>query len=305
MTSMTERERESLFTLVDMAREEDLGTGDLTGGLLPADLQATGKFIAREPLIVCGGALLNSVARAYNERIEMLLWPAEGDPVEADQLIAQWFGPAWAVMAAERVALNFLQRLSGIATLTRRYVDAVEGTGARILDTRKTTPGWRELEKYAVRVGGGMNHRRGLYDAVMVKDNHLAAMARHVDPLADDKAGRMAWLRPRFEEIRAEHGEEEDFFIEIEVDSLDQLAEALQLPVDIVLLDNMPPETIRQAIAVRRDAGLDGKVQFEASGGVTLETVRAIAETGVERISVGALTHSATAVDIGMDVELT
>ncbi len=291
--TLTDRERSSLHTLVELAREEDLGTGDLTGRLLAADLRARARFIARQDLVFCGGGMMVSVARAYDELIEMILWTEEGQAVSQGTVLAEWFGPAWAIMAAERVALNFLQRLSGVATLTRKYVEAVAGTNAKICDTRKTTPGWRELEKYAVRVGGGTNHRRGLYDAVMVKDNHLAAMAHSSEPMGlADLAGPLEVLRRDLPH---------DGFIEIEVDTLEQLDTALQLPCDIILLDNMTPDQLIQAVA-RRDAQAPS-IQLEASGGVTLETVAAIAATGVERISVGALTHSAPAVDIALDID--
>jgi nicotinate-nucleotide pyrophosphorylase (carboxylating) len=209
-------------------------------------------------------------------------------------------------MAAERVALNFVQRLGGIATATRRYVQAVAGTGAEIYDTRKTTPGWRDLEKYAVRVGGGKNHRRGLYDAVLIKDNHLAVLAKagEADPIAAVGL-RLASARVSLGELA---------FVELEVDNLDQFARALRLEgVDIILLDNMTPDAMRQAVRMRDLAGLkpatygagpSRRVTLEASGGITLENVRAVAETGVERIAVGAITHSASAVDIALDIDL-
>jgi len=199
-------------------------------------------------------------------------------------------------MAAERVALNFLQRLSGVATTTREYVEAVAGAGAGIYDTRKTTPGWRELEKYAVRAGGGKNHRRGLFDAVLVKDNHLAVLAKAEgkDPIAA-AAREMDRLRPYL----GEHA-----FIELEVDTLEQFKVALTLAVDIILLDNMSLDELRSAVRMRDEAGLKGRVELEASGGITLKNVRDVAMTGVERISVGALTHSAGAVDIALDIDV-
>ncbi|MCD4825142.1 MAG: carboxylating nicotinate-nucleotide diphosphorylase [Phycisphaerae bacterium] len=280
--------------MVELAREEDLGTGDVTGRLLPASLHANAKFVAREPMVLCGAVLLDDVARAYDDMIEMILWVEEGKQIEAGQTIAEWFGPAWAIMAAERVALNFLQHLSGVATTTRKYVDAIADTKAKVYDTRKTIPGWRELEKYAVRVGGGMNHRRGLYDAVLVKDNHLAAMA------SDEQSPTLEELWGPLEVIRQELGP--DGFVEIEVDTLSQLTEALKLPVDIVMLDNMPPDQMRKAVEIRDKTAPE--ITLEASGGITLETILAAAMTGVERIAVGSLTHSARAVDIGLDIEL-
>jgi nicotinate-nucleotide pyrophosphorylase (carboxylating) len=189
--------------------------------------------------------------------------------------------------------LNFLQRLSGIATLTHRFVRRVEGTSARILDTRKTTPGWRALEKYAVAAGGGVNHRMGLFDGVLVKDNHLAGVA--TKDLARFLSGVVA--RGRAESARR--------FIEVEVDNLDQFREVLKVDgIDAVLLDNMDCPKMEQAVEMRNHAGKKGRLELEASGGVTLDTVRTIALTGVDRISVGALTHSPTALDIGMDVEI-
>jgi nicotinate-nucleotide pyrophosphorylase (carboxylating) len=247
-------------------------------------------------MVFCGAALLETIAAAYDGAIRTRPLVAEGAVVGPTCELAVWDGPARGVMAAERVALNFLQRLSGVSTTTREYVKAVAGTGAGIYDTRKTTPGWRELEKYAVRVGGGRNHRRGLYDAVLVKDNHLAvlAMVEGRDPIL--AVGR------ELERIRPFLGEHA--FIELEVDTLDQIEVALTLPVDIILLDNMSCEQMRRAVAMRDVAGLRGRLELEASGGITLDNVRAVAETGVERIAIGALTHSAGAVDIALDIEV-
>lgn len=294
--TLTELERQNLRHLVYLAREEDLGSGDLTGRILPADLRAAARFVARQPMVLCGGVLLDTVAKEYNERIEMILWQEEGAELNAGDVIAEWSGPAWAVLAAERVALNFLQRLSGIATLTRKFVQALVGTGAALYDTRKTTPGWRHLEKYAVRVGGGKNHRRGLYDAVLVKDNHLHAM------VAGGIAEPLKEIAPVLAELRRQL--DHDGFVEVEIDHLSQMPDALQLPVDVILLDNMTTEDLRRAVRMRDEAGRKGQVELEASGGITLARVREIAETGVERISCGALTHSAPAVDIALDIEM-
>ena len=292
----TEAERKSMLKLLTLAKEEDLGTGDVTCKLLPAELKATGKFVAREELIVCGGVFLKDVAREYSELIEVELCAAEGTKVSPGEPIAIWSGPAWAVMSAERIALNFMQRLSGIATLTRKFVDKIAGTNANIYDTRKTTPGWRDLEKYAVRTGGGKNHRRGLYDSVIVKDNHLVALA---------KAGRPTALKdfgPELDNLRKHLGH--DGFIEVEVDTLEQFADALTLPVDIIMLDNIPPAGLRKAIEMRAQAKLQDKIQLEASGGITYDVIAQVASTGVERIALGCLTHSAVAVDIGLDLQL-
>lgn len=290
------RERENLWRLVEMARDEDLGSGDVTSAILPPDLMATGVFVARQPMSFCGGALLEAIAVCYDGHLRTECRAGEGQTVRPGDVLAVWRGPARGMMSAERVALNFLQRLSGVATTTREYVEAVEGAGAAIYDTRKTTPAWRELEKYAVRAGGGKNHRRGLYDAVLIKDNHLAVLARAEgrDPIKA-AARELDRVRP-YLDPRA--------FIELEVDNLAQFDVALRLPVDIILLDNMSLDDMRTAVARRDEAALRGRVELEASGGITLETIREVAETGVERIAIGALTHSAGAVDIALDIRI-
>jgi nicotinate-nucleotide pyrophosphorylase (carboxylating) len=287
---------DNLRRLLALAREEDLGGGDVTAALLPQDVQARGDFVAREEMIVCGGAFLPVIAEAYDARIRTEILLDEGRLAPPGAVLARWTGPACPILSAERVALNFFQRLSGVATVTARYVRQVAGTRAAIYDTRKTTPGWRTLEKYAVRCGGGRNHRTGLYDAILVKDNHLAVLrsAGEADPIEA--------LRPRLEQARTRLGP--GGFVQLEVDTLDQLATALRMPVDMILLDNMTPDQLRQAAAMRDQAGLAGRVELEASGGVTLAKLPAIAASGVERISVGALTHSARAVDIGLDIDL-
>ncbi len=292
----TDEVRENLAWLLARARDEDLGGGDVTGDLLSAELPARGDFVARQEQVLCGGAFLEAVASAYDSQIVTAVAVADGTPAEPGQAVARWSGPARSLLAAERVALNVLQRLGGIATLTRQYVRAVEGTGAAIYDTRKTAPGWRALEKYAVRTGGGHNHRQGLFDAVLVKDNHLAALAAagEADPLGS-LAGRLAEARAHL----PPHG-----FVEVEVDTLDQLQRALSLPVDVILLDNMAPAQLCEAVAVRDAAKFRNRVALEASGGVTLETVADVARTGVDRIAVGAITHSAPAVDIGLDFQV-
>lgn len=291
------RERDNLWRLLEMAREEDLGSsGDITSAILPSAVQAHAQFRARQNLVACGMALLETIAVAYDGQIHTSLKVNEGDCVAKGAVLAEWTGPAKSIMAAERVALNFLQRLSGVATTTREFVVAVEGTPAEIYDTRKTTPGWRDLEKYAVRVGGGKNHRMGLYDAVLIKDNHLAILAKAEgqDPIS--AVGReLERLQPYLAD---------NAFIELEVDTLEQFAEALKLPVDIVLLDNMNLDQLRQAVAMRKAAGLQKRLGLEASGGVTMASVHAIATTGVERIAIGALTHSAGSVDIALDIEI-
>ena len=289
-------ERDNLWRLVEMARDEDLGSGDVTSAILPPEVMATGRFVARQPMVFCGGALLEAIAVSYDGHLYTDTRVAEGASVEPGTLLAEWHGPARAMMSAERVALNFLQRLSGVATTTAQYVEAVAGNGAEIYDTRKTTPAWRELEKYAVRAGGGRNHRKGLYDAVLIKDNHLAILARAEgrDPIKA-AARELERVRPLLSDRS---------FIELEVDTLEQYEVALTLPVDIILLDNMSLDDMRSAVGWRAEAGLARRIELEASGGITLANVREVAETGVERIAIGALTHSAGAVDIALDIEL-
>jgi nicotinate-nucleotide pyrophosphorylase (carboxylating) len=224
------------------------------------------------------------------ERIDpsvvVTLKSADGDAVAPGQELAVITGPASSLLIGERTALNFLQRLSGIATLTRRFVDAVQGTKALICDTRKTTPAWRQLEKYAVRCGGGTNHRLGLYDQVLIKDNHIALSGRSIEALVSQARSQVG---PQFK-------------IEVEVDTLDQLRSVLPLPVDFILLDNMTAPQMRQAVALRNQLRPGGLPLLETSGGVTLQTVREFAETGVDRISVGALTHSAPSLDLALDI---
>ncbi len=292
----TRKERENLWQILELARREDLGSGDVTGAILPGELHAHAKFVARQRLVFCGAALLEPIAVKYHGGIRTVLHESTGQWAAAGDVLAEWDGPARGILAAERVALNFLQRLSGVATTTRMYVEAVAGTGAKIYDTRKTTPGWRELEKYAVRVGGGLNHRKGLYDGVLVKDNHLAILARAegMDPLTA-MARELERVRPYLPP---------GSFVELEVETLDELDRALDLDVDIILLDNMSTEQLARAVAMRDARGAGGRIELEASGGITLQDVRAVAETGVERISVGALTHSAAAADIALEIEV-
>ena len=269
-------------TLVQLALAEDLGRfGDRTSrALIPAEQQAAARFVVRADGVVAG----IPVAALVCEKLRFTPLIEDGVSVSGGTAIATVSGSLREILAAERTALNFLQRLSGIATLTRRFVDAIHGTSAVILDTRKTTPGWRLLEKYAVRMGGGTNHRLGLHDGILIKDNHLAGLNGDVQ-----RAVMLAREAPG----------NETYPVEVEVDSLDQLDEALAARADIVLLDNMDAVTMREAVRRRDAASPDTKL--EASGGVNLLTVRSIAETGVDRISVGAITHSATALDIALD----
>ena len=266
---------------VAAALEEDLGqAGDITTDpIISADATAEAEILARKPGVIAGQDLAAASFKALDPDAEFVADVADGGKVGAATLIAHVRGKARALLTAERTALNFLGHLSGIATLTAAYVAAVEGTRARIACTRKTTPGLRAFEKYAVRAGGGINHRFGLYDAVLVKDNHIAA------------AGGLAQA---LEHLRARSGHLVK--VEVEVDTLSQLEEALRFPIDAVLLDNMDIATLKKAVAL-----VDGRVRTEASGGVTLQTVRQIAETGVDLISVGALTHSAPRLDLALE----
>lgn len=275
--------------VIAAALAEDVGTGDVTTEcFVPADERAKGRIFTKEPGVVAGTLVAAAVFRAVDARVEIRVVKPDGAVLVKGDTILEMVGPTRALLTAERTALNFLQRLSGVATLTRRYVEAVAGTKASILDTRKTTPGLRELEKMAVAAGGAVNHRRGLYDAVMVKDNHLLAESR---PEA---------LQRGIDAARAKHP---GIRIELEADTLDQVRSFLKLTgVDWILLDNMPRPHLREAVALVRALPPEKRVKLEASGGVTIETVRPIAETGVDYVSVGALTHSAKALDLSLEL---
>jgi len=277
---------EEIQHAVQLALAEDIGSGDVTTlATIPENAVARAAMKARAPLVPAGLAFAEAAFRELDARIKVERTANDGQAVKAGQDLLRVTGPARAILSAERVALNFVQRLSGVATLTAQFVAAVHGSRARILDTRKTTPGWRRFEKYAVACGGGQNHRIGLYDLVLIKDNHLAAL-RHEPPNAIAAAVKRARAQnPRLK-------------IEVEADTLEQVGQALAAGADIILLDNMNLEQLRQAVAQ-----VGGRAQTEASGGVNLATVRGIAETGVDLISVGALTHSAPAVDIALDFE--
>ncbi len=281
---MEELNEDEIREAAQSALDEDIGHGDVTTlATVPEDAVVTAAMTAREPLVVAGLPLAEAAFRELSPKIAIQRRATDGDSLPAQQPLLSISGPARPILSAERVALNFVQRLSGIATLTAQFVAAVKGTGANILDTRKTTPGWRRLEKYAVRCGGGQNHRLGLFDLVLIKDNHLAAL-RNESPNAIAAAVRRA--RARYPSLK----------IEVETDTLEQVSQALAARADIILLDNMTPGQLRAAVQL-----VKGRATTEASGGVNLQTVRAIAETGVDFISVGALTHSARAVDIGLD----
>jgi nicotinate-nucleotide pyrophosphorylase (carboxylating) len=276
----------STSRLLDLALAEDIGGGDVTTALtVPAERQARGRLLTKAAGVISGIEVAGEVFRRVDPAIAFTPLVADGDTVAAMTPIATVEGPARSLLTAERVALNLLQRLSGVATVTARYVEAVRETNARIVDTRKTTPGLRALEKAAVRHGGGHNHRFGLTDGVLIKDNHLAAVG------GADRVARAVCL--------AQQGAPHTLRIEIEVTTLDELAQALEAGADVVLLDNMDVAAMRKAVAQTA-----GRALLEASGGVTLESVAEIAATGVDLISVGALTHSAPALDISLDLDL-
>jgi len=267
--------------VAELALAEDVGDGDVTTeAIVPDDLRCRAQLLLEEPGIVCGVHAAAAVFRALDPDVHVDVLLADGAVVATPPaVLAEIEGPARAVLTAERTALNLLARLCGIATLTRRFVDLVEGTGTTILDTRKTTPGLRALEKYAVRCGGGSNHRAGLYDAVLVKENHLR--------VAGGIATAVALVRERADDLP----------VEVEAETLDQVGEALDVGVERILLDNMSPEDVARAVAL-----VAGRAALEASGGISPATVRAYAETGVDFISVGAITHSVRVLDVGLDI---
>jgi nicotinate-nucleotide pyrophosphorylase (carboxylating) len=278
--------------LIQMAIDEDLGRGDMTTELLfQGNIPAHATLVSREEIVVCGIPVVEEVLRLYDERLALAPAVKDGQVVPVGGKLATIKGPLRPMLSAERIVLNFLQRLSGIATTTSRYVRAVRGTKAKIYDTRKTLPGWRLLEKYAVRCGGGYNHRLGLYDGILIKDNHLAELGKNFGP-------KLRRLVERAQEIKGLQ------FIAVEVDHVDhQLNHVLKIPgIDIVLLDNMGQWQLKHAVEMRDEmCGKNGKPRLEASGNITLDNVSAVAQCGLDRIAIGAITHSASAVDIGLD----
>jgi nicotinate-nucleotide pyrophosphorylase (carboxylating) len=272
---------QEVFPIIDRALQEDIGTSDVTTqSILVPGLLLGGEFVGKEMGVIAGLKVAKLVFQRVDERVAMSCLARDGDVVEPGQTLARIEGPGSAILSGERVALNFLQRMSGIATMARRYVEAVRGTKAVILDTRKTAPGLRVLDKLAVRLGGAQNHRLGLYDMVLIKDNHIAA------------AGGLGQAMERVRKAASK-----DLAIEVEVTSLSQLEEALAGEPDRIMLDNMTLGQMRRAVDV---AG--GRVELEASGNVTLDNVAEIAATGVDFISVGALTHSVRALDISLEI---
>jgi nicotinate-nucleotide pyrophosphorylase (carboxylating) len=277
---------EEIRAAVKNALAEDIGGGDATTlATVPANATAKAVMRAREPLVFAGIGFAEMAFRELSSKIKIQKLARDGRQIAAGKILLKISGPARAILTAERVALNFVQRLSGVATLTAQFVDAIHGMNAKILDTRKTTPGWRRFEKYAVACGGGKNHRLGLFDMILIKDNHLAAL-KNEKPNAI--AAAVLRTRKKFPTLK----------VEVEADTLKQVVQAADAGANVILLDNMSLQQLRQAIKI-----VNGRAKTEASGGVNLKTVRAIAETGVDFISVGALTHSARTMDIGLDFE--
>ncbi|MET0976893.1 MAG: carboxylating nicotinate-nucleotide diphosphorylase [Leifsonia sp.] len=277
----------SIDRIVTAALEEDAPWGDITSAtLIPAAATATARLVAREAGVFSGASVFEAAFRLTDARIAVSLLVQDGEPFAAGAVLAEVSGPARGILQAERIGLNFVQRMTGIATSTARYVAETVGTRASIVDTRKTTPGLRVLERQAVRDGGGRNHRHSLSDAVMAKDNHLAVLTAGGLSVTD------ALLAVRAQLSHTTH-------LEVEVDRIDQIEAVLAADVDTIMLDNFTPEQLREGVAI-----IGGRAIVEASGGVNLATVRAIAESGVDIISVGALTHSVRSLDLGLDVDI-
>ncbi len=288
-------EWEEFDWLIDVALEEDAARRDVTTLCLVAeDRRAEAEVRAGAAGVICGLPLAERVAARFDGRIEFEQCTQDGDRVSPGTVVARLRGPAASILSVERTMLNFLQQLSGVATLTARFVEKVKGTGARIYDTRKTTPGWRQLQKYAVRCGGGVNHRMSLADMVLIKDNHLALMAGATGAGEKGDALRQAVSRAR----AACPG----LRVEVEVESLEQLEQALAATADVIMLDNMAPEQVRKAVEIARQTCGGSRPQLEVSGGVNFDSVRAYAEAGADIISIGALTHSADALDLSLEM---
>jgi nicotinate-nucleotide pyrophosphorylase (carboxylating) len=295
-------ERGTVTRLIELARDEDLPGGtlaaDVTSVVAVGDAHCAAVMRARKPGMIAGIATLDEIVRVFGAQVRVERVKHDGEAMVAGDVLAKLTGPAQHVLGIERTALNLVSRLSGVATLTKRYVDAAAGGTARVYDTRKTTPGLRMPEKYAVRCGGGFCHRLDLGDAILIKDNHIAGV--HAADLGPRVRALGTQARQKFSSLR---------FVMVEVDGLEQLQSVLRAAadvVDIVLLDNMDAAMLTRASALREDAVKGGakRVELEASGGVTLETIGAISRTGVDRISIGALTHQAVSVDIGLDIDV-
>lgn len=288
---MKELDLKKMQTLIDLAVEEDFGQGDPTSELtIPEDVIAKASLVSREEIVVAGMGVAAEVLKRYDRRLKIKILRRDGSRANVADKLATITGPLRSMLSAERVVLNFLQRLSGIATTTHKYVVATRGTKAKIYDTRKTIPGWRELEKYAVRCGGGHNHRYNLGQAVMIKDNHVAQLGSN--------------LSTKLKKLVAEsHKIKTVKFVCVEVDHVDhQLNKVLKVPgIDVILLDNMGQWQLKHAVEMRNEM-CGSKPLLEASGGITLNTVRQVAQCGIDRISIGAITHGAISADIGLDL---
>lgn len=268
---------QEILDIVRRSLAEDIGRGDVTvAATIPADARGSFKFVAREDIVACGAPIVREIFAQLSSEITFIIKAKEGEMVKAGNVLATVGGLAAPILTGERVALNLWQRMSGIATLTHHYVEAVKGTKAIVRDTRKTMPGLRIIDKYAVRIGGGQNHRMRLDDAILIKDNHIAACGGVATAVQKAKAQQVP--------------------VQVECDTLSEVEDALKAGANSILLDNMSVERLKQAVKL-----VNGQVKLEASGGVTLENIRAVAETGVDYIAIGALTHSARAVDIGLD----
>jgi len=310
MTVLCKETATDAIKLIELSLTEDTGAFDLSAGvdcttdsIVPADATASAAFVSRKRGVVSGVEIARLVVEKFAPRVELKTSIADGEAVEPKQTIATLSGPAHDILTIERTCLNFMCRLSGISTLAREFVDRVSGTKAQVLDTRKTTPGWRRLEKYAVACGGGTNHRMGLYDAVMLKDNHLAFFKSQVSEDANVIPQALKQSRDWIMAHASTLPNGKETILQLEVDTIKQFENSIsdENPTrpDIVLLDNMSTDQLSEAVGIRNDRAPD--VLLEASGGVNLETIKGIAETGVDRISVGALTHSAINFDIGLD----
>ena len=266
---------------IRMALEEDLGSGDLTtDAVIGPDREGRASLLAREEIVLAGLPVFRRVFEILSTEMTFEFYYEEGQVIRGGEKVSQMSGPTDAILKGERTALNFLQRMSGIATLTRRYVDKIRPRKARLVDTRKTAPGLRLFDKYAVRIGGGFNHRFGLYDGILIKDNHIVSAGSVTEAVSLAKQGCPHTIK-----------------VEVEVEDLEALEESIRAGADVVLLDNMSPQTLKKAVRLAK-----GRVQLEASGGITLDNIEEIAETGVDIISVGALTHSVRAVDISLEM---
>ena len=297
------------LNLIEMAITEDIGSSSLDAGvdcttdaIVPKKANARAAFVSRDDGVVCGVEIAKLAIAKWAPDLRLEVEVNDGESVAPKQKIAVMVGSAHDILTMERTCLNFMCRLSGISSLTQKYVKEISGTSACVLDTRKTTPGWRRLEKYAVACGGGKNHRMGLYDAIMIKDNHLAFYRTLVEDNEDTIPTSIGIARKWINDNQSRLPNGKETILQLEVDTLEQLETALTTDCNIILLDNMGCEKLSKAVAMRNETA--PKILLEASGGVNLTTIGKIAQTGVERISVGALTHSALNFDIGLDWEV-